>query len=147
MPHIDHSPASIPMLIAAAEQRRGEGAPPWTRIAFYTVWRSLSEPPQDRPLALCDLRTVDESELVRADAIANPGSLAYQSEFLMLLHNARHRWSYFSNMVPGEALLFKQFDSAARGPSGCPHVSVRSPDAGAAVPRLSIEARVCAFFE
>ncbi len=147
MPHIDHPVASIPLLIAAAAKRRARSAPPWSRFVLYNLWRSLREPPQDRPLVLCDLRTVDSADLVAADAVANPGGLAYRSEFLLLLHNERHLWCCFSNMVPEELLLFQQLDSAASGPSGCPHASVSAPCLGPALPRLSLEARVCALFD
>ena len=145
--HVDYSPKAIPDLVAAAQARRGASAPAWRRFALYTVWRSLRPPPQDRPLALCDLRTVGANDLVPADAIANPGALAHVAEFLMLLPNPTHRWVFFPDMIPEEALLFQQLDSTATGPSGCPHTSFPLPAAGASVPRLSIEARVCAFFE
>jgi hypothetical protein len=145
--HIDYSPVSIPALVAAAAQRRGETAPPWRRLILYTVWRSLRPPPQDRPLALCDLSTVAAQDLVPADAIANPGALAYSAEFLMLLPSERHRWCYFPDMLPDEALVFQQLDSAATGPSGCPHTSFLLAGAAVPAPRLSIEARVCAFFD
>ena len=145
--HIDYSAVSIPALIAAAARRRQSDAPAWKRFVLYTIWRSLRPPPQDRPIALCDLRTVRDEDLVGADAIANPGALAYSAEFLMLLPNPQHRWCYFSDMMPTEALLFQQLDSAAAGPSGCPHVSFALPHVEAELPRLSIEARVCAFFE
>ena len=145
--HVDYSAGAIPDLIAAAQGRRPEAPPLWERFVLYTVWRSLRAPPQDRPLALCDLRSVDPKDLVPADAIANPGALSYSAEFLMLLPNPRHRWSYFADMLPGEALLFQQLDSATDGPSGCPHTSFALPGSRATAARLSIEARVCAFFD
>ena len=145
--HIDYSAGAIPALVAAASERRGERSPSWKRFVLYTVWRSLRPPPQDRPLAVCDLRTVEKQDLVPSDAIANPGALAHDAEFLMLLANARHEWRYFADMLPNEALIFQQLDSASAGPSGCPHTSFAMPGSEAAAPRLSIEARVCAFFE
>ena len=144
--HVDYSAVSIPTLIEAVERRRGERVPPWRRLILYTLWRSLRAPPQDRPLALCDLRTVEGGDLVAADAIANPGALSHAAEFLMLTPNPRHRWCYFPDMVPEEVLIFQQLDSAASGPSGCPHMSFAAPVEAAAT-RLSIEARVCAMFE
>src|ERR1700761_7934211 len=42
---------------------------PVRRFAHYNVWRALSTPPQDIPLALCDARTVATQDLVEADAI------------------------------------------------------------------------------
>jgi hypothetical protein len=145
--HVDYSTGAIPDLIAAAERRRRGEVPDWSRFVLYTVWRSLRPPPQDRPLAICDVRTVDRADLIPADAIANPGSLSHQAEFLMLLPSRRHRWWYFSDMLPEEALIFQQVDSAADGPSGCPHTSFTAPVSADTPARLSIEARVCAFFD
>ena len=144
--HTDYSAKAIPELIAAAQGRRREAAPSWRRFALYTVWRSLRPPPQDRPLALCDLRTVEGRDLVPADAVGNPGSLTHIAEFLLLLPNPSHQWSYFADMRPDEALIFQQLDSASDTPSGCPHTSFEFPESEARLPRLSIEARVCAFF-
>ena len=145
--HADYSPRAIPDLVAAAQGRRRGSAPSWGRFALYTVWRSLRPPPQDRPLALCDLRTVERGDLVPADAIGNPGALADTAEFLLVLPNPRHRWCYFADMRPDEALIFQQLDSASDAPSGCPHTSFELGASEATLPRLSVEARVCAFFD
>jgi hypothetical protein len=144
--HVDYSRASLAMLTEAAAARRGCATPKWRRLALFTIWRAISPPPQDWPLAICDVRTVRSEDLVAADAIANAGALAYSAEFLMLRQAPRHRWSYYPDMTADEVLLFQQLDSARQGPSGCPHVSFAAPSAQAS-PRVSIEARICAFFE
>lgn len=144
--HVDYSRASAGALVDAAASRRGVSAPPWRRLVLYTLWRALSPPPQDRPLAICDVRTVAPADLVAADAIANPGALTYSAEFLMLRHSPRHRWCWYPDMLPDEPLLFQQLDTAADGPSGCPHVSFFAEPAGGS-PRVSIETRICAFFD
>lgn len=144
--HVDYSPAALDALAEAAAGRRGRAAPAWHRLVLYTAWRAISPPPQDWPLAICDVRTVGPQDLVPADAIANAGALSYSAEFLMLRKSPRHRWGYFPDMVAEEVLLFRQLDSACDGPSGCPHVSFAAPSA-AASPRVSIEVRICAFFD
>jgi hypothetical protein len=145
--HIDATERSIDLLAAAALARAGRSKAPGARVAYYTVWRSLSPPPQDQALALCDLRTVKPIDLVPADAVENPGSVDARIEYYLLKANSKHRWFYYSDMSPTEVLLFRQFDSGVAGPSGCPHSSFAHPDHASAPPRLSIEARACAFFE
>jgi hypothetical protein len=145
--HIDATERSIDLLAAASLARAGRSEAPGKRVAYYTVWRSLSPPPQDQALALCDLRTVRPDDLVPADAVENPGSVDARIEYYLLKANPDHRWFYYSGMSRSEILLFRQFDSGLEGPSGCPHSSFAHPDHAAAPPRLSIEARACAFFE
>jgi hypothetical protein len=145
--HIDATERSIDLLAAASLARAGRNEAPGRRVAYYTVWRSISPPPQDQALALCDVRSVREADLVPADAIQNPGSVDARVEYYLLRANPEHRWFYYSGMSPTEVLLFRQFDSDVEGPSGCPHSSFAHPDHSSAPPRLSIEARACAFFE
>lgn len=145
--HVDYSNNSVDLLIAAAEARRGQRAPHWKRLAVYTLWRSLRAPPQERPLALCDLQTIDAADLAAADAVGNPGALAHTAEFLLLVANKRHRWCYFPDVVPEEVVIFKQLDTALPGPSGCPHSSFAAPAGGTMQQRLSVEVRVCALWE
>src|SRR5262249_52033329 len=42
---------------------------PIRRFAYFNLWRAVSPPPQDLPLAVCDSRSVSESDLVEADAV------------------------------------------------------------------------------
>ena len=93
----------------------------------YNVWRALTPPPQDFPLALCDLRTVREDHLIRADSVGNPANGGESVEFYLAPFDPGHRWCYFSDLTRDEVLLFKQFDTAASGPSGCPHTAFRDP--------------------
>jgi hypothetical protein len=145
--HIDATERSIDLVAAAALARAGRSGPVGQRVAYYTVWRSLRPPPQDQALAVCDLRSVRQTDLVPADAVDNPGAVDARMEYYLLKANPDHRWCFYSHMVPSEVLLFRQFDSAFEGPSGCPHSSFANPRHSSAPPRLSIEARACAFFD
>jgi hypothetical protein len=50
-------------------------------------------------------------------------------------------------MTPGEALIFKQFDTADPDIVGCPHVAFADPSAPRdAVPRASVEIRAFAYW-
>jgi hypothetical protein len=144
--HCDFTAASIAAEARAAVEREGIAELPTGRVLALNVWRALSPPPQDMPLALCDLRTVRERDLVPSDSYGNRGSAAFHAEISLLQHHRRHRWCYFPSMANDEIIVFQQFDSGASGPSAVPHVSFRDPRARATSPRLSIEARAFVFF-
>jgi len=145
--HLDLTANSVDACIAAALARANVAVAGPVRAQLFTVWRSLRPPPQDRPLALCDMRTVAIEDLVPGDAVGNPGGPELELEYYMLKANNSHRWCYYSGMAPDEALIFRQFDSMTQGVSGCPHVSFIDRKNTDALPRLSIEARVCAFYD
>lgn len=146
--HCDFTDRSVGPMAEAALQHAGLASAPSGRVAVYNVWRSLRPPPQERPLALCDVRTVAESDLIRADSIGNHGTAEEEPEFYFVQGNPAHRWCYFSGMTPDEVLVFRQYDSGLPAPSGCPHVAIHDPSCPAGtIPRLSIETRVCAFLE
>jgi hypothetical protein len=109
------------------------------RFAHYNLWRVFSDPPQDVPLALCDLRSVAASDLVEADAIMDiPGKKESSYVGLVVRYNPGHRWSHFSDMHREELLVFKtQVPHAAFNNTTCP---------AGAPPRASIEMRAIAYW-
>jgi len=140
--HTDYTPASVRGAAAAAAQRHGAGVPAGARIAAFTLWRVLSPPPQDRPLALCDLRSVRAEDLVVGRSYGNAGSPGYEGEFHLLRHRRRHRWGWFPDLDEGEVVVFRQHNSAITGPSACPHSAFADPRCPAdAPPRRSLELR------
>jgi len=118
------------------------------RFAHFNVWRALSPPPQDIPLAVCDARTVTPPDLMEADAIFDvPGTPEWSFEGWVLRYNPLHRWSYFSDMSADEALVFKTNDSDPREPHCVPHSAFDDPTCPAGVlPRASIEMRGIAYW-
>jgi hypothetical protein len=121
---------------------------PVRRFAHYNVWRALSAPPQDIPLAVCDARSVAVADLMEADAIFDvAGSPEWSFEGWVVRYNPRHRWSYFSGMRRDEALVFKTNDSDPREPHCVPHSAFDDPSCPAGVaPRASIEMRGTAYW-
>ncbi len=114
----------------------------------YNIWRVISQPPQDVPLAVCDARTVTPADLIAADAIFDaPDRPEWSFEGIVVAHHPAHRWHWFSDMTRDEALVFKTNDSD-RGRAHCvPHVAFDNPDAGPQVaPRASIEMRAIALW-
>lgn len=144
-----HVDVSNPTAVAFAERSRpGGDARRVRRFAHYNVWRALSPPPQDVPLAVCDARTVELQDLVCADAVFdNPGQPEWSFEGLVVRHNPGHRWYYFSGMTRDEALVFKTNDSDPAAPSQVPHTAFNDPRCPAGVPpRESIEMRAIAYW-
>jgi hypothetical protein len=147
MVHSDRTDRSVRSEALATLRHYGIDAMPEGRLVAYNVWRAVSPPPQDVPLALCDLRTVREESLVRTDAVGNAASVDEDLEFYLALFDAGHRWCYFSDLTIDEVLLFQQYDTAASGPSGCLHTAFHDPTCTNAVTsRRSVEARAYVFF-
>jgi hypothetical protein len=142
--HVDISDATAAAFAHAA-------APPGRRIgrfAHFNVWRAISAPPQDVPLAVCDARSVAACDLILADAVFDsPDRPEWSFEGIVVAHNAAHRWHWFSNMTRDEALVFKTHDSDPKRAHCVPHVAFNNPFAGADVPpRASIEMRAIALW-
>lgn len=113
------------------------------RFAHYNVWRALSPPPQDTPLAVCDARSVDPRDLVPIDFVYDaPNRPEWSFEGLVVKHNPAHRWVYWSNMRRDEALIFKTNDSDPTHAHAVPHSAFDDPTCPpGAPPRASIEMR------
>ena len=119
------------------------------RFALYNVWRSLSAPPQDTPLALCDARSVASADTVGCDQIlCRPDGSRIEFELSLFRYSPAQRWCYFPDMSLDEVLVFRGFDSDPGRPGGVPHAAFDAPDCAASVcARESIDERVIAFFD
>lgn len=62
---------------------------------------------QDRPLALCDVQTINEEDLVEADHVRKH----YSGSNYYALYNPRYRWHYLNQQRRDEVTLLKMFDS------------------------------------
>lgn len=115
------------------------------RFAVIQVWRAIRNPIESDPLTICDSRSFDPSDLLRAER-RYPHRVG---ETYRLSYNARHEWYYFPRMTRNEALVFKVYDSdESLTGRMTPHTSFTDPTSPPnAPPRESIEARAFAFFE
>jgi len=115
----------------------------YARWTIYNVWRVLTPPPQNTPLAICDRRTLDPGDLV--EGATNLAGQLYP--YWGAVYGEGQRWSYFPDMVPEEAIVFVSMDPFGESP-GCLHTGfdVPRPEPAAAA-RVSVEARVVAFFD
>src|SRR5271156_5052183 len=74
----------------------------------HSIWRPITEPDHDCPLALCDFRTVRKEDLVSADVIFPH----YCDEGYELYYSPAHRWFYKRGMLTNKVILFKLDDSS-----------------------------------
>jgi hypothetical protein len=136
----------------AAAGMRAKGAPEGrtvTRSAQYNVWRALSGAPQDVPLALCAWPSVAAEDLIDCDAIFDPtdGSPEWSFPNYLLAANPDHRWYYYADMTPGEAIVFKTSESDPERAQLMPHGAFDNPLAGRDAPaRVSLEMRGTAYW-
>lgn len=149
-PHVDFTPNTAPGLAPdvfgtrAVELRAGQ------RLVGFNIWRVVSEPPQDVPLAVCDARTVSREDLVPADGVYDDGDPAtwWELEAFLVRYNPGHRWLYFRDMEPDEALVFRSYDNDANWRAGVPHSAFDdSSCAPNGPPRVSVEARAFAIYD
>ncbi len=142
--HVDISSSTAE---AFAAHNKPEGSTP-QRFAHYNVWRALSVPPQDVPLAVCDARSVAAADLIAADAVFDePDKPEWSFEGLVVAHNPARQWMYYPNMHAGEALIFKTFDSDPTRATCVPHVAFDNPTCPPDTPpRMSIEMRATAYW-
>ncbi len=157
--HVDYSPQSAPRSAEQAYRKSFPDGPGFSRFIAVSLWRPFSPPPQDIPLALCDGRSLTDEEGVTnplhivdempsAEAMLAPiegeDKLIAASVFR---YRPSHRWWYFSNMTPSEALLFKFFDSDHSVTWRCPHTAFRDTSLPGTHIRESIETRLIAYFD
>jgi hypothetical protein len=142
--HIDVTTATARAFGSASAQKNR----PTRRFAQFNIWRAISDPPQDVPLAVCDFRSVVDADLIEADAIFDEvGKPEWSFASWVIAHNPAHRWHWFSDMTRNEALVFKTHDSDTDRASYVPHVAFDNPRCPIdAPPRASIEMRATAYW-
>ncbi len=114
------------------------------RVAFYNVWKPLYRRVEELPLAMCDATTHATEDMLRMD-------LKYAErtgEIYVMRYSPAHRWFYFPQMEPTQALLLKTYDSEADGRARfMGHSAFEDPLTPLdALRRESIEVRTMAFF-
>lgn len=145
--HSDYYETETAELLAkAAFSAVGVAARPRGRLLGINTWRVLSPPPQDRPLALLDRRTLDPADYVSA-VIGGEGA-GFKLNAIHSRYNPGHRFCWWSNMTPEDILVFLQYEEG-RGPaSTVMHASFTDPHCPPHGPlRQSIEARAYVFLD
>jgi hypothetical protein len=156
--HVDFTQRSAERIAEAVYRKAHPSGQGYRRFIAFSLWRALSAPPQDTPLALCEGRSVrddegthntkvDVDEIPTGDALFAPiAGEEHMAAATIFHHSPDHRWWYFPDMTPDEVILIKFYDSDHSGAWRCPHTAFRDftrPDAHL---RRSIEFRAIAYF-
>ena len=141
--HLDQTPDSaVPLIREAFDEDTLKRYP---HAVIFNVWRCLSAPPQNTPLAICDQRGVDRSQFASGRTISS--KFPQGTPYLAALYSEAHSWYYFPSVGPDEAIVFKGLDLDLTKPSGCLHSAFEVPNPVEGAPmRRSIETRVVALF-
>ncbi len=115
------------------------------RYQFVNIWMPILHSVEESPLAMVDMTSAQAADfhklkLIYPDRVGELAAISY---------NPDHRWYFFPNMTPSEAILLKVYDSRSPGAlSGVPHSAVDDPTTSVnARLRTSIEIRTIIFFE
>jgi hypothetical protein len=149
--HGDYTASSGARRARQALAEHGEPTSDHARTAIVNVWRPLVAVVKDRPLAVCDPRTMAVSDLV-VTAIEHFGAdlsrPRHSGQIYSVRFNPVHRWIYLSDMRSDEVMLFKTFDSLDDGrPRFMAHAAFTNPACPPDfTPRHSIEVRTALVF-
>ncbi|KAH7348887.1 hypothetical protein BKA65DRAFT_584780 [Rhexocercosporidium sp. MPI-PUGE-AT-0058] len=118
--HNDITYASGPVVITRymSEKDQEEFLKHGYRIRIINTWRTLVPVLHDRPLALCDSRSVDPEDLIAADRVI-PGIIG---EVYYLTYNEKHKWFWLEKQTPSEPFIFVMYDTKDGPHARCKNV-------------------------
>ena len=141
--HCDYTPNSGPQRVRQVLPGEADGLLS-RRVAFFNFWKPLRRRVEERPLAMCNVRSSVERDFVTM-------ALRYRDrdgEIFVMRHSPRHEWWYFPKMTPEHVILLKTYDSETDGRARfVGHSAFEDPTSPPDAPfRESIEVRTMAFF-
>ncbi|GAB7348199.1 hypothetical protein MBLNU459_g6203t1 [Dothideomycetes sp. NU459] len=114
------------------------------RFQCVNIWKPITGPVRDWPLAMCDPRTVKPANDFEACDLVYPD---YVVENRQLYFRPEQRWFYMRDQQPHEAWVFMQSDTHGDLKS-VPHTSFPNPLASQTdAPRESVEARALVYYD
>ncbi len=156
--HVDFTQGCAERIAETLYRKANPSGPGYRRFIAFSLWRALSPPPQDMPLALCEGRSVrddegthntkvDVAEIPTGDALYAPIEGEEKMAAATIFHySAGHRWWYFPDMQPTEVIFIKFYDSDHGKAWRCPHTAFRDTSRPDVRERRSIEFRAMAYF-
>jgi hypothetical protein len=156
--HVDFTQRCAERRAAALYRQAYPEGSGYRRFIGFSLWRALSPPPQDMPLALCEGRSVradegthntkvDVAEIPSGDALYAPIEGEEDMVAATIFHySPGHRWWYFPDMEPHEVIFIKLYDSDHSKAWRCPHTAFRDTTRPDAHLRRSMEFRALAYF-
>jgi hypothetical protein len=141
--HCDYTPNSGPLRVRQLLPAEADALLS-RRVAFYNFWKPLRQRVEERPLAMCDVKSSVAEDFVTM-------ALRYRErngEIYVMRHSPRHQWWYFPKMTPEQVILLKTYDSETDGTARfVGHSAFEDPTTPPDAPfRESIEVRTIAFF-
>ncbi|RYO79490.1 hypothetical protein DL766_009345 [Monosporascus sp. MC13-8B] len=140
--HIDTGPISVIQRIQKSFPKDAKRILQ-QRVRAVNVWKPLSHPVEEYPLAVCDGTSVKPEDLVETDSVRQ-GNV---STNYYVKYHASQRWYFLNHQSPDEALIFKHFDTkpGVKAPYAL-HSSIKlQKTSEVARPRKSIEVRALVF--
>ena len=112
-------------------------------FAWFNIWEPIDRPAIQNQLTILDAASTAPEDFQEYH-FTNSAAGGYAA---IPTRSPRHRFFYFSRMQPGEAAIFKQYDSRPNHPMVCPHTAFYDPSVGENHPgRRSIEFRALLIF-
>jgi hypothetical protein len=156
--HVDFTDRSAQMVAKRMYDMAMPEGPGYDRFICFSLWRPLSAPPQDWPLALCDYRSVrddegthntkvDVDEIPTGDALfADIPGEENMVAATIFHHSPDHRWWYYPEMTDEEVIFIKFNDSDHNRAWRTPHTAFYDTSRADTIERHSMEYRGVAFF-
>lgn len=150
--HVDYTSTSGPKRTLEILEDNGRMDLSGNRASLINLWRPITGPVYDNPLALCDVQTVEDKDLAVTEILHylegdldHPG---HTGQIYSIYYNPNHRWLYFSEMQENEVILLKCYDSQYAGVNSfTPHTGFKNPDCPVEfIPRESIEVRTLVIY-
>ncbi len=119
------------------------------RSAIINVWKAISPPPQDQPLAIARLDAVKAEDCVQGLNV-EVGNTARRInvDFVGIAVPDEPLTLYYApEMEVDQSLVFVGADFDWSHPQGCAHTAVAAPDSPDLVIRQSVEQRVVVIYE
>ncbi|KAL0568339.1 hypothetical protein V5O48_013650 [Marasmius crinis-equi] len=117
------------------------------RFQIINLWRPISHPAEDWPLAVCDFRSLNWEKDLLSSELRYPDKTGWT---FSVKHNPEHKWKYVRGLKPEEIILIKCYDSIEDGSVAVltPHTAFDDPATPAGAPlRQSIELRALVFYD
>ncbi|KAH7923037.1 hypothetical protein BV22DRAFT_1130944 [Leucogyrophana mollusca] len=145
--HVDQTPASATARVHRHLPADEAKELVKKRFQIINLWRPITHPAIDYPLALCDYRSVDEAKDLVPVALIYPDR---EGETMGVKFNPNHKWKYQKEMRQDEVVLIKCYDSVHDNNVAVftPHTGFKDKTAPKDAPlRESIELRALVFYD
>lgn len=145
--HVDFNGPALQQWVSRLAADRAEELAT-KRLVNINVWRGTI-PVENYPLAVCDSRTVEKGDFLSV-SLGKPegGFREGMPAGLNMAYNPKHKWYYYPEMQPDEALVFRLYDTGNPDWKMTGHTAFEDPTSRPGTPkRQSFEVRTIAVFD